>query len=90
MTRHIFEALGVTIAFTAGAVFMALVLDIPLVQSYLGLPAHEVADWYRGGATYLGIALFSGLFVDALRFIAAKWSSEPPQARYDIEQIRDS
>mgnify|MGYP001812696153 FL=1 len=87
MTRHIFGTLGVTIAFTTGAVCTALILDIPSVQAYLGLAAHDVADWYQDGAVYLGIAVFSGLLIDAVRFLSAKWSSERPQARRDIEKL---
>ena len=33
MTRHIFGTLGVTIAFTTGAVCTELILDIPSVQA---------------------------------------------------------
>ena len=87
MTRQLFGALGVTIAFTAGAVCTALILDISSVQAYLGLAAHEVTDWYRGGAVYFGIAVCSGLLVDGVRFLSAKWSGERSQARRDIENL---
>ena len=87
MIRHIFGTLGVTIAFTTGAVCTALILDIPSVQAYLGLAPHDVADWYRGGAAYFGIAVFSGLLVDAVRFLSARWSGARPQARRDIEKL---
>jgi hypothetical protein len=87
MKHQMIGTLGVTIAFTAGAVCTALVLDIPSVQAYLGLATHDVADWYRSGASYFGIAVFSGLLVDAVRFLSAKWSGERPQARRDIEKL---
>jgi hypothetical protein len=87
MTRQIIGKLSVTIAFSVGAICTALVLDIPSVQAYLGLATNDVADWSRGGAAYFGIALCSGLFVDAVRFAATRWSSERPQARRDIEKL---
>ena len=67
-------ALGVTIAFTVGAVCTALVLDIPSVQAYLGLASHSLSDWYRDGAAYFGIAALSGLIVDAARYLGTRWA----------------
>jgi hypothetical protein len=87
MNRPLFKALGVTFAFTAGAICTALILDIPPVQAYLGLAAHDVADWYQGGATYFGIAVLSGLLIDTVRYLSARWSDERPQARRDIEKL---
>ena len=87
MTRQIIGTLSVTIAFTVGAVGTALVLEIPQVQAYLGLAAHDIADWYRVGPAYLGIALCSGLFVDAVRFAATRWSDKRPQVRRDMEDL---
>ena len=88
MTHNIFGALGVTIAFTAGAVCTALILDLSSVPAHLGLAAHDMSDWYQSGITYFGVALFSGLLVDAVRFLSAKWSSNKrPQARRDIEKL---
>lgn len=79
MKRRIVGLLGATIAFSAGAVCTALILDIPWVQAYLGLAAHDVTDWYRGGATFFGIAIFSGLLVDAVRYLSTRWNKQQPQ-----------
>ncbi|MEJ2258429.1 MAG: hypothetical protein P8X98_15835 [Woeseiaceae bacterium] len=87
MIRQIGRTLGVTIAFTAGAVCTALILDIEPIQGYLGLASHDVADWYRGGPAYLGIAALTGLCVDAVRFIVGKWVNRRAQASRDIEEL---
>jgi hypothetical protein len=87
MIRHTLQALGVTIAFTAGALITALVLDINSVEAYLGLAAHDVADWYRDGPVYLGIAALTGLLVDAARFAATKLGTQQRNVRRDIERL---
>ena len=84
MIRHTLQALSVTIAFTGGAVLLALVLDINSVQAYLGLGAHDLADWSRGGLAYLGTAVLAGLLVDAVRYAAAKLSTQEPDIVRDI------
>ena len=76
MIRHTSQALGATIAFTGGAVVLALVLDINSVQAYLGLGAHELADWSRGGPAYLGTAALAGLLVDAARYAGTKLGTQ--------------
>lgn len=76
MTRQIFGALGVTLAFAVGAICTALILDIPSVQAYLGLAGREITDWSEVSTTYFGTALLSGLLVDALRFLGTKWGGE--------------
>ena len=80
MIRQIGRTLGVTIAFTVGAVLTALVLDLQPVQSYLGLAAHNAADWYRAGFSFFGVAALAGLVVDAFRFAAVRWGDGAPAA----------
>ena len=88
MIRQILQALGVTIAFTGGAIVVALVLDIHTVQAYLGLGAHELADWSRGGPAYLGTAALAGLLVDAVRYAGTKLGTQDDEDKGQLTYLQ--
>lgn len=67
--KHVFRHLAVTAAFAAGSiaitigVWMIFSLDMRYVDPLSGI------DWLRVGMATFALAVFSGLVVDAIRFI---------------------
>ncbi|MBT8095339.1 MAG: hypothetical protein KJP08_11060 [Gammaproteobacteria bacterium] len=87
MFRQILNKLAVTIAFGAGAILTAMVLDIGAVQAYLGMAPLPAADLLRIGLTYVGVALSTGLVVDGIRLISASWWHKDAQAGHKLENL---
>ena len=91
MIRYLLSRLAVTLAFSVGAVVMAIILDSSSVQAYLGMAAMPAEDLFRIGLAYVGIAALAGLAVDGLRLIATKWWHRSHSSRYELGDLfRDS
>ena len=71
MIRQVLTTLAVTLAFAAGAAVTAVVLGMPAAVAPL----------------YLKVAVLTGLLVDGLRFVAAKFWRRNRQLEHDIEAI---
>ena len=71
MIRQILDMFAVTIAFGAGAVVTAMLLGMPPVVIPL----------------YLKAAVLTGLLVDGLRLIAAKFWRRSRQPEHDLQDI---
>jgi hypothetical protein len=87
MNRQILNTFAVTLAFGAGAIITALVLDIRAVQAYLGMPSLPAQDLVQAGMSFVGIALVAGLLVDGLRLLAAKLLHKNRQLQHDLEDL---
>ena len=70
MIRQILNIFAVTLALVAAAVVSAMILELQVVQAYLGIAAGSSA-----GSVWLNleVAALAGLLVDGLRLLAAKW-----------------
>ena len=71
MIRQTLTTLAVTLAFAAGAAVTAVVLGMPAAVTPM----------------YLKVAVLTGLLVDALRFMAAKFWRRNRQLEHDLEDI---
>ena len=87
MNRQILNIFAVTLAFGAGAMITALVLDIRAVQAYLGMASLPVQDLVRAGMAFVGVAMVAGLAVDGLRLVAAKLLQKNRQLQIDLEDL---
>lgn len=87
MNRQILNIFAVTLAFGAGAMITALVLDIRAVQAYLGMASLPAQDLVRAGMAFVGVAMVAGLVVDGLRLVAAKLLQKNRQLQNDLEDL---
>ena len=87
MNRTLLTIFAITLAFGAGAMFTALVLDIRAVQAYLGMASLPAQDPVQAGMAFVGVAMVAGLVVDGLRLVAAKLLQKNRQLQNDLEDL---
>ena len=87
MLQNLLNRLAITIAFTAGAIVMALVLDVRLVQDYLGMAAIPVEDLLRLGLAFVATAAATGLVVDGLRLLARVFWRKRDRVGKELEDL---
>ena len=87
MNRQLLNIFAITLAFGAGAMITALVLDIRAVQAYLGMASLPAQDLVQAGMAFVGVAMVAGLVVDGLRLVAAKLLQKNRQLQNDLEDL---